>query len=294
MDYTEVNIDNFKAVIFDCDDTVLETARLRWSVLQTAAWRFSDETGKQLEIKEEEIRASWGKPFNDLIADLVPEVPYDHFVKIYRDEMLKMRPNPTRGVEKLLKHFEKQELPLQIVSSGSKFLIEQDLDKVDLRRYFKRIYGYEDSEYHKPDPRVLDTPLRWLRDRDIEPCDTVFIGDSIRDYRAIEGHNIGFIGVLTGLETYEEMLRGGVSSEFMVEDLTFLVSKKTGFNTRTLNYHHRSGGRSAKKKLAGRKHPLFPSVQNLLSQRSHILSRILYRPWPGRLELGRTGSGPWR
>lgn len=237
VDFTEVNIDNFRAVIFDCDDTVLETARLRWSVLQSAAWRFSDETGKQLEIKEEKIRASWGKPFNDLIADLMPEVPYDHFVKIYRDEMLKMRPNPTKGAEKLLKHFKQQKIYLQVVSSGSKFLIEQDLDKVDLKRYFEKIYGYEDSEYHKPDPRVLDAPLRWLQNKHIEPRDTVFIGDSIRDYRAIEGHNINFIGVLTGLETYEEMLHAGVTSEFIVEDLTYLVSKKTGFNT---NYHHRS------------------------------------------------------
>jgi phosphoglycolate phosphatase-like HAD superfamily hydrolase len=239
MGSTEVNIDNFKAVIFDCDDTVLETARLRWSVLQAAACRFSDETGRQLRIEEEAIRASWGKPFNDLIADLAPGVLYDHFVKVYRDEMLKMRPNPTRGAKKLLKHLENEKLPLQIVSSGSRFLIEQDLDKVDLRKYFQKIYGYEDCEYHKPDPRVLDAPLRWLRDRDIEPCDTVFIGDSIRDYRAIEGHNINFIGVLTGLETYEEMLRGGVSPEFIVEDLTFLASKKASIQG-TANHHHRS------------------------------------------------------
>jgi beta-phosphoglucomutase-like phosphatase (HAD superfamily) len=54
------------AIIFDCDDTILATAKSRWSVRIATAARFG------VHLDELTIRASWGKPFDELIRSVVP------------------------------------------------------------------------------------------------------------------------------------------------------------------------------------------------------------------------------
>jgi phosphoglycolate phosphatase-like HAD superfamily hydrolase len=210
-------IEKYRAIIFDCDDTVLETALLRWSVLMHTADSFG------VNLEQDTIRASWGKPFPQLIEALVPELDYDEFVTRYRSDMLLNRPNPTRGAVRLLEYSSSLQQFLQIVTSSSKALIMQDLQEVGLERYFDEIYGHEETKYHKPDPRVLEAPLQSLADHGIQRSAVVYIGDSGRDYSAAVGNDIAFICVLTGLESREDVIAGGVSPSAIINDLTALL-----------------------------------------------------------------------
>ena len=210
-------IENFRAVIFDCDDTVIETARLRWSVLIGTAASFD------IELTEDTIRRSWGKPFPALIGALVPGLDFDEFVARYSADMLRHKSSPTRGAVELLSYSRSIGQILQIVTSSSRSLILQDLRQLKLEQYFEEIHGYEQSQYHKPDPRVLESPLKFLADRGIEHVETVYIGDSVRDYSAAVGNGIEFICVLTGIETRDEVIAGGVNPLAIVEDLTALL-----------------------------------------------------------------------
>lgn len=212
-------IENFNAIIFDCDDTVLETARLRWSVLIHTAASFG------IELTEETIRASWGKPFPQLIAALVPQLNYDEFVTRYRAEMLINLPNPTKGATQLLDYSRSLGQFRQIVTSSGRALIVQDLRQLGLTEYFEEIYGHEETRYHKPDPRVLEAPLQSLADRGIQRNSILYIGDSVRDYLAAAGNNVAFICVLTGLESREEVIDGGVGRDAIINDLTELLPK---------------------------------------------------------------------
>jgi phosphoglycolate phosphatase-like HAD superfamily hydrolase len=74
----------------------------------------------------------------------------------------------------------------------------------------------EDWPYHKPDSRALEPSIEGLRRRVLRPNvplpDVVYIGDSVRDYRASAGNDVDFIGVTSGLETRDDLIRAGVET----------------------------------------------------------------------------------
>jgi len=203
-----------RAVIFDCDDTIIATARLRWSVLISTAATFGEE------LKEETIRRAWGKPFNELIKALVPTIAFEEFVRSYRVALRGVRPEPTEGATDLLENLKSRGAHMEIVTSSSRSLIEQDLDALKLTGYFLNIYGYEETEFHKPDPRALLEPIEALKARGFTPTEMVYIGDSVRDYLATEGHGIGFVGVLSGFDTRQDFESAGLDPARIVDTLS--------------------------------------------------------------------------
>lgn len=203
------------AIIFDCDDTVIATARTRWHVLIATARSFG------VQLDEDTIRRAWGLPFDRLIRTLVPTLDYDVFVPRYRDAMRANRPEPTKGATELLAHLAARSIRMEIVTSGARDLILQDLDALRLTDYFARVYGREDTRFHKPDPRVLDTVLENLG---LDVRQLVFIGDSVRDLLVAAGRSIDFVAVVSGLEPEEDFAAAGQPSRLVVDNLGQLIS----------------------------------------------------------------------
>jgi phosphoglycolate phosphatase-like HAD superfamily hydrolase len=208
-----------KALILDCDDTVISTAKTRWSVLIRTAADFGEV------LDEATIRAAWGRPFNDLIKTIVPGVDPDIFVPAYRIAMQSQQPQPTIGAIAFLRQMHRRGVPMEIVTSSSRDLILQDLDVLELTHYFVNIYGYEETAYHKPDPRVLDVPVAGLTERGYEMEDLAYIGDSVRDYLAAKGHGLHFIAVLSGLESRGDFLEAGLSDEYIIDNFEALLDR---------------------------------------------------------------------
>jgi HAD superfamily hydrolase (TIGR01549 family) len=181
--------DKYKAIIFDCDDTVIATAKNRWAALIKTANDFGQE------LSESTIRAAWGKPFDQLIATLVPQIEFDAFVAAYRVTMRSQKPEPTPGAIQLLDKLYKHGIRMEIVTSSSRELIIQDLDELDLTKYFADVFGYEETRYYKPDPRVLAPALRVLQEQGYKSDEVIYVGDSIRDYEAAKGNGLEFIAV---------------------------------------------------------------------------------------------------
>jgi phosphoglycolate phosphatase-like HAD superfamily hydrolase/pimeloyl-ACP methyl ester carboxylesterase len=209
--------DRFRAVVFDCDDTLLATARMRWGVLQQTAAEFG------VKLTEQTIRSNWGKPFDKLIASLVPELDQEKFVRRYRQAMSDHPPGLTPGVRQVLELLKSHRIPMVVVTSSQRGVILQDLQVVQLDRFFSAIFGHEETIYHKPDPRVLDAPLDHLRSLEIAPRDTLYIGDSVRDFQAATGAGIAFLGVLTGIESAEDFKNAGLTDQLIVEDFLILL-----------------------------------------------------------------------
>lgn len=209
--------DKYKAVIFDCDDTIIATAKNRWAALIKTANDFGQE------LSESTIRAAWGKPFDQLIAALVPQIEFDTFVEAYRVTMHSQKPEPTSGAVELLNKLYGRGIRMEIVTSSSRELIIQDLDELDLTKYFADIFGYEETKYYKPDPRVLAPVLHVLKEHGYEVDQLVYVGDSMRDYEAAAGNRLDFIAVTSGLEEKDIFLSAGLEANRVINSLIELL-----------------------------------------------------------------------
>jgi phosphoglycolate phosphatase-like HAD superfamily hydrolase len=208
----------YRSVIFDCDDTLIVTAKKRWIALTTTASLL------QIELRESTIRDSWGKPFDQLITDLLPGIDLQKFLIIYQDVMRRFAPEPALGAISLLQYLYDHQVHLEIVTSSYKHLIEQDLKELDILLYFSGIWGYEQTmPYYKPDPRVLEPVLTSLLSGGFLSSDVLYIGDSIRDYKVAVGNNLDFIAVTSGLDDNETFRVDGLREDRIVQSLELLI-----------------------------------------------------------------------
>lgn len=205
-----------RAVVFDFDDTLAATMRARWPVLRRTAAEF----GVDLEIST--IRAAWGRPFDALVRALVPTVDPAVFVPRYREAMAAQPPRPTPAAVSVLRRLRQRGVSLSIVGSGSRALIVQDLAALGVLDCFDEVRGCEQSEVHKPDPRVLHPTLAALSAAGIARAQVLYIGDSVRDHLAATGNGVAFLAVLTGLETREDFLRAGLARNLVLGSLSQL------------------------------------------------------------------------
>lgn len=219
----------YTAVVFDCDDTVIATAKRRWAALIETAGGFDHV------LEEATIRRFWGLPFDQLIANLVPTVEFGAFVEAYKEVMHVQQPEATPGALELLEALSVREVQMDIITSGSRDLIIQDLDCLKLTRYFTGIYGYEQTPFHKPDPRVLTPVLGALIARGHVREGVIYIGDSIRDYQAARGNDLEFIAVTSGLEGSAEFVQAGLDQSKIFESLTDLLKAAEGWESALSN-----------------------------------------------------------
>ena len=74
---------------------------------------------------------------------------------------------------------------------------------------FFLVQGSDDTVYHKPDPRVFDTALSLVADKQIGRDAVAYVGDALMDYYAARDAGIGFIGVATGLIPRDTFIAAG-------------------------------------------------------------------------------------
>lgn len=206
-----------RAIIFDFDDTILATFESRSPCLVHAASDFGQP------ISVDDIRGVWGKPFRDMILSLLPSVNfsvfYDHYSKLMRSYQPSLKPCARSAITKL----KDLGLYLAVVSSSSRSLVQQDLMAVDLLHLVDSVWGYEDSSYHKPDPRALAPVLTHLELQMLPSQACICVGDSFRDYEAARGNGVRFFAVTTGTEKKEAFLQIGLREEFIVPTLCHLL-----------------------------------------------------------------------
>jgi phosphoglycolate phosphatase-like HAD superfamily hydrolase len=210
-----------RAVVFDCDDTLIATARTRWRLLIRTARTFG------VTLTAETILAAWGLPFDRFVAAIVPSIDPGAFVRRYRLAMRVNRPRPTEGAHELLAQLAARGTRMEILTSSSRALITQDLDALRLTPYFARIHGHEETPFHKPDPRVLDVVVERLARDGYAREELVYIGDSVRDFRVASGRSVPFVAVLSGLEPAADFLAAGLDAEWIVPDLTQLLPDRS-------------------------------------------------------------------
>ena len=203
-----------KAIIFDFDETLVETFRIRSRALQ--------ECGKLhygLDLTEADIRSFWGLPFAEFIRRLYKTAEPDaeiirKYFAVAQKYPLKLFP----GVKELLLDLAKQ-YKLAIVSASSSELINFDFYRFKLpKATFFKIQGSEATNFHKPDPRVFEPLLLELQELEITNDEVLYVGDSLSDLKAAQGVGFNFVPVVTGQTTAAEFrARGAVGLNKLTE-----------------------------------------------------------------------------
>lgn len=197
-----------RAVLFDLDDTLLITARIKWAHHKAVAARYG------VSLRDETLAHYWGMPFDEMIGYL-----YNH-----ADTLENMRA-ANRALED---HYPKEiqgdtlavlsQLTLHGIVAGVVTSLTSDFAVADLKRVhvpedaFLFIQGAEATTHHKPDGRVFDPALARLAELNIARSEVVYVGDALMDYEAARDAGIQFLGVATGFVTIEQFKAAGAQA----------------------------------------------------------------------------------
>ncbi len=205
-------MEKINTILFDFDGTVMDT-----NGVIINSWQHTFRTLEGKERTEDEIINTFGEPLAITMEKLLPNVPVDEGVKIYRSyhyenfsDLITVFP----GVIELLKKLKKEGYKTAVVTSRMMYTTKQGLDKYDLNDYFDAIVTCEDTNKHKPDPEPINIALEKLN---AKPQEAIMLGDSMFDILCAK--NAGVKSVLVGwaLAVNEEDKNGPDAPDYIIE-----------------------------------------------------------------------------
>jgi HAD superfamily hydrolase (TIGR01549 family) len=195
-----------KAVIFDLDDTLVKTHVVKWAQHKAVA---RDTYGR--ELTDEKLREHWGKPFNALVAALHDNVDtLENMLAAYAANAhlfpKELHDATTDTIHVLLE----RGIKLGIVTATNKVFLLRDLKQLNIpSEEFFFLQAADETDFHKPDPRVFDQILGKLEREGISKDETMYVGDAVNDWYAARDAGMHFVGVTTGLHSAEEFSAAG-------------------------------------------------------------------------------------
>lgn len=175
----------YKAIIFDIDGTILNTLNMNMYPLikiikeETGEnWTFEEvlkfapypgmKVMEKLNIKDKEkTYARWVQYVNE----------YEEGATLYD------------GFKNVFEQFKKHEITQAVVSAKTIEQYEIDFVSKGLDQYMATAILADDTEKHKPNPAPL---LECLKRLDLNANQTIYIGDSLADYKAARQANMDF------------------------------------------------------------------------------------------------------
>lgn len=181
---------NFKAFLFDCDGTIINTDRLIMN-----AWRAATDfmlPGKP--VNEQDLRKHFGRTFDEAAMLLAQEFGVDDYNPEEVAEVYwtyhKGHPEDIDGVfptvAEALKSLKAKGIPMGIVTSGFYETCSKELEELGVRDFFDVIVGAGDVTQPKPNAQPA---LICCERLGVEPKETLLIGDSKNDIAC--GNNAG-------------------------------------------------------------------------------------------------------
>lgn len=198
----------YKAIIFDFDDTLVESRLQKWAQHKHVAKKFYN-----IDLQDEEIRQHWGKPFHELISILYQNSDtienMDITVTSVKNDFMK---KPYEGSLEIVNHIIDKGIQIGILSAANTNHIKADLEHFNfpLNQFFA-IQGADQTNVHKPNPQVFNPIFEKLTEKGLSLNEILYVGDSIDDYQAAKDAGIDFVGIATGLYSEEDFQNKGVN-----------------------------------------------------------------------------------
>lgn len=177
-------MENYKAIIYDLDGTILDTLKMNMLPLMKI---IEEETGNKVAYEEVLKYAAW--PGMETLADLNiddREKTYARWVKYVNEyeEGASLYP----GFEEVFETFNGK-ITQAVVSAKTTDQYQIDFVAKGLDKYMETAVLANDTIKHKPDPEPL---LECLKRLSLQPEDAIYIGDAHSDYLASKNAGIDF------------------------------------------------------------------------------------------------------
>lgn len=174
-----------KAILWDLDDTLLDTLAARMDALAHAY-------EECLGCRTDPIalwRSHRGGTLEDLGRRLVGD-EYTRFASVYRERYYSAAHQlaPFSGIEEVLAALQRTEIPMCVVTSKIAWGATEELGQAGILQYFQAVVGFDDTDLHKPDPEPIFEALDRLCLASEQ--DVLFVGDSPADIWAARNAGI--------------------------------------------------------------------------------------------------------
>lgn len=213
----------YKAVLFDMDDTLLDSLSARVVTLQ----RVFTSAGITHLDAEQFLRNLQGTPLETALAQLAIDVgiEVDLFLGYRRTywgqekRLLKLYP----GVREVLEKLRRLGLKLGIVTTkavniefeGIVIGVTKELEELGIADFFSVLVGFENVSLHKPHPEGINLALSRL---EIIPAEVLMVGDSVSDIAAAKEAGCLSCYATWGLPTDERYnLLSSISPDFILD-----------------------------------------------------------------------------
>lgn len=197
-----------RAVLFDLDDTLIASTRSFFATLRRTAVELGLPEPGPADLAVE--LPSWP----ERVAHLFPGIAFERVDAHYRGLVEVIPFEPIRGAAEALRSLRPR--PLGIVTNRVRTLcglrMRQGGVPEDL---FEFVLTLEDLPAAKPHPEALAPALARLERTlpELAPADVLYVGDRVLDAEAAAGVGVGFVAVLTGVETAAAFRAAGVTPD---------------------------------------------------------------------------------
>ncbi len=198
-----------KAVIFDMDGTLIDT-----SEAHIRAWLEASKSIGIKGLKADDVRRHLGKTSLAIakgllrhvgvskdLAERLAELKDKLFLKKY---VYMVPPFPHSAIT--LSSLKAQGIKVAVVSSNPSQLIKEVLRSTGLLKYVDVIVGQDEVREGKPSPEPI---LKALSKLGVRKGEALVVGDSRYDMIAAKRAGVRAYGVLTGVDTANELLKAG-------------------------------------------------------------------------------------
>ena len=143
-----------QGIIFDCDGTLADTMPLHWRAWEAVAARH------QFKLTEDRFYALGGIPSRDILARLSAEqgLAFNPLAVAREKEEIYLpllsQVEPINAVVGVAREYHGR-IPLAVASGGTRSIIEQVLERLDIRHLFQAVVTSEDVVNQKPAPDIF-------------------------------------------------------------------------------------------------------------------------------------------
>jgi HAD superfamily hydrolase (TIGR01549 family) len=197
------NKTDIKGILFDLDGTILDTKSAYIEAGKIAFEAINVDVPEEEKLLEIPKRIEQKKSFEDLVKRYRREFLKSYLNTFYRISASKTKPLPgaEETLEILSRNFRLAVITMRFMTGKE---IVNELRQFKLDKYFVHVVTALDTSKPKPSPESL---IRAVSAIDVDMCECVIVGDSIVDIQAGKAAGIQTIAVLSGLYTYEELVR---------------------------------------------------------------------------------------
>ena len=213
-----------KGAIFDMDGTLVDTEKFFRDAWLETADKFNVERKSELAAA---MSGSQKAKMPEILRKFYPTVDAEKYIStVYAQVEARREKNIElkSGVVEILEYFQAKKIPMAVASSSPAEIIEKNLTRTGIKKYFDVLIGGDEVENGKPAPDIF---LKAAEKIGVEPENCYIFEDSFNGIRAAVAAKSFAVMVIDCVQPTDEIKKicGGIFSDFH-EVLTAIRQEK--------------------------------------------------------------------